>query len=301
MRCSEDGYILGNARIITPEEAFVGAVIVERDKIVDISRSQPRSYVDCDGDYLLPGLIDVHTDNFEKHALPRAGVVWDLVTAAASHDAAMVAAGTTTVFDSLLAGGAGSATRRDLLLPAVKALNECSDRGLLRADHLLHIRCDLVEKISISLVEQLLDEKNLRFVTFIDDQPDRDPERAALVHERRRGLPRGSLTGPILPTSEEDFEGAEDRRSHLVTECHRRKVPVANHDDTKAAHVHRAAELGMKICEFPITMEAAVAARQHGMTVICGAPNLVRGKSHTGNVAVSDLVRAGAIDILCSD
>src|SRR5262249_52041988 len=156
----------------------------------------------------------------------------------------MIAAGTTTVFDSLVAGGAGNAARRDLLPPAIAAIDKAGEFGLLRADHFLHVRCDIVERASAPLAQALLDHPRPRFVTLIDDQPDRDPERAALVHERRRGLPRGSLNGVIAPTSEEDFAGAEERRRRLVAECQRRNIPVANHDDTKAAHVDDAARLG---------------------------------------------------------
>jgi alpha-D-ribose 1-methylphosphonate 5-triphosphate diphosphatase len=301
VRDTDDSYVLGNARIVTRKDDISGALTVEQGRIAGVSRKTPARFVDCEGDYLLPGFIDVHTDNFEKHAIPRSGVIWNLFTAAGSHDATMIAAGTTTVFDSLVAGGAGNATRRNLLPPAIAAIDKACDAGLLRADHFLHVRCDIVERASASLADALLDHPKLRFVTFIDDQPERDPERAALVHERRRGLQRGSLNGAIAPTPEEDFAGAEDRRRRLVAECQRRNIPVANHDDTKAAHVGDAARLGMRLSEFPITLEAATAARAHGMMIICGAPNLVRGGSHTGNVSVADLIRAGMVDVLCSD
>src|SRR5262249_6656642 len=112
-----NSYVLGNARIVAAEQEISGALAVEQGRNAGISRTAPARFIDCEGDYLLPGFIDIHTDNFEKHAIPRAGVIWNLLAAAGSHDAVMIAAGTTTIFDSLFAGGAGSATRRNLLPP----------------------------------------------------------------------------------------------------------------------------------------------------------------------------------------
>jgi alpha-D-ribose 1-methylphosphonate 5-triphosphate diphosphatase len=301
MERSTKSVVLTNAKIVTESTLVDGNIEVADGRIVRIFEGKVDDAIDCGGDYILPGFIDIHTDHFEKHAMPRSGVVWNLVTAACSHDTAMIGAGTTTVFDSLLAGGAGNRTRRELLVPAVNALNSAARSGLLRADHFLHIRCDIVERASVDIAGMLIDDPKLRFVTFIDDEPLRDQERAVMVHERRRGLPKGSLTYPFAPTEEEDFETAQQRRATVIDWCKSRGITVGNHDDTKASHVKDAARRGIDISEFPITLEAAIAAKESGMTVICGAPNLVRGGSHTGNVAVAELVRRGLVDVLCSD
>jgi alpha-D-ribose 1-methylphosphonate 5-triphosphate diphosphatase len=294
--------ILSNARIVTESEVFLGTLKLADGIIIGIDRGRTAvAAVDCEDDMILPGLIDAHTDHLEKHVVPRPGTLWDPRLAVLSHDAAMIAAGVTTVFDSLCAGGVGSPTRRALLAPAMTAIEAARTAGLLRADHYLHLRCDLIEREAARLIEGVLDDPRLRFVTFIDDQPERDPGRAALVHERRRGLPAGSLALPIAPLPEEDFAGAGERRRRLVTLCADRGIPTANHDDTQAVHVEEAATLGMTVAEFPISLSAARAAKANGMTVLCGAPNLVRGRSHGNNVAVADLVAAGFVDVLCSD
>ena len=294
--------VLRNAHVVTEGDVIFGDVAVSRGRIEAIDRSRAGSMeVDCQGDYLLPGFIDVHTDNLEKHAIPRESAPWNLPAAVLSHDAMMLGAGVTTVFDSLCAGGVGSKARRDMLEPAVAILERLRPTGLLRATHYLHLRCDIIERGAADLVKAFLDLPSLRFVTFMDDQPDRDPSRAARVHEKRRKLAPGSLTYPFPPTPDEDFAAADEHRRSLLELCRARGIPTANHDDTTAEHVRTAAALGMTIAEFPITMEAAIAARDARMKVICGAPNLVRGKSYTGNVAVSELIRLGMVDILCSD
>ncbi|MGZ9724156.1 alpha-D-ribose 1-methylphosphonate 5-triphosphate diphosphatase [Rhizobium miluonense] len=295
-------FILRNARIVGPDREFEGSVSISNGFIAEVLEGSQEAGLDLNGDYLLPGFVDVHTDHFEKHAMPRSGVMWNLTSALCSHDAAMIATGTTTVFDSLLAGGAGNKTRRELLVPAVKALDAAREHGLLKADHFLHIRCDIVETKSIELFEKLVDNANLKFVTIIDDLPAREaPARAAKVHEKRRGLPNGTLAIPFGPTADEDFDTAIARRERITELCQQREIVVANHDDTKASHVEHAASLGATVSEFPLTMEAVEAARNHNQKIICGAPNLVRGKSHNGMVAVSDIVRANMLDVLCSD
>jgi len=78
-------------------------------------------------------------------------------------------------------------------------------------------------------------------------------------------------------------------------------VPLASHDDELPSEVARNAADGIMVSEFPVTMEAALEAARLGVAVIAGAPNIVRGGSHSGNVAAMDIVRAGAVDVLASD
>lgn len=294
--------VLKNAQIIGPTEIFKGTVLIRDGVIADIHRSPTvAAAIDLEDDYLLPGFIDVHTDNLEKHAMPRAGVFWRPLAAALAHDAAMVAAGTTTVFDALCVGSVGDSARRALLPNMMGGVARARNAGLLRADHKLHLRCDLVEADLLELVGPLLDDPTLRFVTFLDDSPQWDLERCIKLQEYHRKLPRGTLK-ELLPAGErEDWSGANGRRERLVEMCRARAIPCANHDDTRAKHIDEAVRLGLTIEEFPITMEAAQAAQQANLTIICGAPNVVNGGSHFGNVSVQSLVMEGMVDVLCSD
>ena len=282
---------------------FRGSVDVSQEDIqnLEIEEVLKADQIREVDDLVLPGLIDVHTDQLERHSIPRSSAPWPIQTALLSHDAGMIAAGTTTVFDAVFVGGVGDKLRRSLLEPTLDTLEQAAQSRVFRARHYLHLRCDLVERGSAERVESLIDHPLLRFVTLVDDEPARDPDRAVRVHEKRRGLPNGSLKMPITPLAEEDFTGVRERRRRLTSLCQSHRIAIANHDDTRAVHVDDAASIGMSVSEFPITMNAASAAKTHGMAVICGAPNLVRGGSHTNNVAVADLVHRKLVDILCSD
>src|SRR5215471_10206462 len=117
---------LKNAKIVTPVEVVEGAVHVRRGAIADIHAGPLDSAVavDIEGDYLLPGLIDLHTDNFERHVRPRNNADWPVMAALLAHDAQMVSAGITTIFDSLCVGVTGVATRSfDTLKKTISALD----------------------------------------------------------------------------------------------------------------------------------------------------------------------------------
>lgn len=131
--------IFSNARVVTAEQVFVGTVVVRDGLIAEVQsgRSQLRQAQDMQGDYLLPGLVELHTDNLEKHLSPRPGVDWPSMSAVISHDAQIVAAGITTVFDALSIGDINPKGKRMQQLPAMlQAIADANAAGLTRAEHL---------------------------------------------------------------------------------------------------------------------------------------------------------------------
>lgn len=293
--------ILTNARIVTGDETFQGSVCVRDGVIAGIEQggtSLPTA-LDLDGDYLLPGLIDVHTDHLEKQALPRAGMVWNALNAIMTHDVIVCAAGITTVFDSLVVGAVGNPERRALLSHMIGGIEDARRQRLLRADHLLHLRCDAREDGLFDLLSPHLDRPELRFVTIMDDGPARDPDRFRRL-ERRKKVADDDIESQIAAAATTRDHSADNRR-RLVEVCRQRKMALASHDDTKVAHIEEAAAFGLTIAEFPISMEAAQAARAAGMTIIAGSPNIVAGRSHIGNVSGRDLAAEDLIDVICSD
>ncbi|TYO61413.1 alpha-D-ribose 1-methylphosphonate 5-triphosphate diphosphatase [Bradyrhizobium hipponense] len=293
--------VLTNAKIVTRSECFNGTVQIVDGMIADISTglTTASGALDVDGDHLLPGLIDVHTDHLEKQILPRAGVTWDPLAAAVAHDIQLCAAGTTTVFDSLIVGAMGNPERRRLLPIMLEGLGEARRHGLLRADHLLHLRCDAREPKLVDLFLAHADHPELRFVTIMDDSPRRDPNRFRYL-ERRKNTPEVEIEAAITAVAS-TADCTEDNRRRLVAHCRARGLPFASHDDTTAAQIAEAVTYGLAISEFPITLAAAKAARAAGMTIIVGGPNLVAGRSHIGNVSVRELAQNGLIDIISSD
>ncbi|WP_321897126.1 alpha-D-ribose 1-methylphosphonate 5-triphosphate diphosphatase [Burkholderia cepacia] len=293
--------VLTNAKIVTRSDCFLGSIKVENGVISDVSSrtSAVKDAIDLGGDYLLPGLIDVHTDHLEKHIMPRPGTTWDALSAAVAYDTQICSAGVTTVFDSLQIGPVGNDERKRLLPLMLDGLQKAREHDLLRADHFLHLRCDTRDPDVLETFRRYAHTPELRFVTIMDDGPIRDRERYRGIEQRKK-TPDAEIDALIAAAPISDRWNGENRR-YIVEFCRTRALPFANHDDTKAEHVAEAVAGGATISEFPLSMEAATAARSAGMTVIVGGPNLVAGRSHVGYVSVRDLLANGLVDILCSD
>lgn len=267
----------------------------------------PEGALDFDGDFLLPGLIELHTDNLEKHLLPRAGAAWPALPAMLAHDAQLLAAGITTVLDALSLGDLEEdGGRIGTLHNALAALDEARDHDLLRCEHYLHLRCELSWPGLLELAEPLLTRKDLRLLSLMDHTPGQRQ-----YHDVRQYRTYYSRSG--ITWSDEEFTAVlEERRlqqgqhrdlqlAGIMQLAQHHGLLVASHDDTEVAHVDEAVAVGARICEFPTTLAAAQAARENSLHIVAGASNLVRGGSHAGNVAAISLARAGCLDILSSD
>ncbi|WP_165504500.1 alpha-D-ribose 1-methylphosphonate 5-triphosphate diphosphatase [Rhizobium laguerreae] len=293
--------IITNARIVTGTEVITGTMKVKDGKIAEIVSAvvDTAGAVDFAGDYLLPGLVDLHTDHLEKQIMPRAGVVWNKVNAVRTHDAVLAAGGTTTVFDSLIVGAVGNPDRRKLLPLMIEGLEDARQAGLLKVDHFLHLRCDARETDLIDLLTPYLEEPTLRYITIMDDGPLRDADRFRKL-ERRKGVTNDVIEAQIAAAPHKP-DCAAANREKIVALCKQHSIEFSSHDDTKAAHIAEGKAFGMRISEFPITMEAARAARTADMTTIVGGPNIVAGRSHIGNVSGTLLAEQGLLDVICSD
>jgi alpha-D-ribose 1-methylphosphonate 5-triphosphate diphosphatase len=305
---AKDERVFCNARIVLPDGEIHGGLVIREGNIADIfsgSIHGARS-VDLEGDYLIPGLIDLHTDNLEKHFTPRPGVNWPGVAAVLGHDAQVIAAGITTVFDALALGSSANREERKKLFPhMIAALEAATESGLPRADHKLHIRCEVTDPDISSLFENYAAHPLTAFISLMDhapgqrQYPDLDAYRARMLKHGRMSRTEIDAHIALRVSQSQSFGGAN--RAALAHRAHGLALPVASHDDANEAHVAEAVSLGVTICEFPTTHEAARAARTAGMAILGGAPNVVRGGSHTGNVSTQALFEAGLLDMLSSD
>jgi alpha-D-ribose 1-methylphosphonate 5-triphosphate diphosphatase len=301
--------LIRNARIVTRDEVFTGVLRVEDGVIRDVEHgtTAAREAEDWDGDYLLPGLIELHTDNLEKHLAPRPGVQWNTDAAFVIHDAQVAAAGITTVFDALAIGSRPNAglRGRDLQMQCAGSLKRLSARKLLRAEHFLHLRCEIATADVVDMFDALCTHPLLRLASVMDHTPgqrqwhDRDQWRR--FQERHGKLSDEHVATALAELSVEQERYADTHRSEIVARCKRLGIALASHDDTLIEHVEQARAEGIVLAEFPTTRIAAEAAHAHGISTIMGAPNIVRGGSHAGNVSALELAKAGLLDILSSD
>jgi alpha-D-ribose 1-methylphosphonate 5-triphosphate diphosphatase len=300
--------ILSNARIVTAEQEFVGTLVLRDGLIARVEEGVsglPQAQ-DLGGDYLLPGLIELHTDNLEKYMSPRPGVDWPSASAVLTHDAQIVSAGITTVFDALAIGDVNPRGKRLQQLPAMlEAIAQAAADGHTRAEHRLHLRCELCHPDTLTVFRDLVEHPLVQLVSVMDHSPGQrqfaKEEKYREYYMGKYHLSEAEMDAFIREQVANSIEFSDRHRRAIVADCHVRGLAVASHDDATLAHVQESAGFGMSIAEFPTTLEAAKASHELGLKVLMGAPNIVRGGSHSGNIAAAELARHEVLDILSSD
>ncbi len=300
--------IFRNAAIMLADQVLRGCVHVRAGRIasVDGGDTAVPGALDCEGEYLMPGLVERHTDNFERHLMPRPKVRWPELPALLAHDAEVTAAGITTVYDALGIGEADAgALRGQDMSGIVAAFDTARAAALLRADHRLHIRCELPAHNARELFAPFEHHPQLGLMSLMDHTPGQrqwtDLERARCYFTGKKGWSEAQFRAAVRAAPGAENPHAGTNRRHFIAYAHAHGVPLASHDDTTAEHVIEAHAAGMAISEFPTSLAAAAKARELGMTIVMGAPNVVRGASHSGNVAAVELARERLLDTLSSD
>jgi alpha-D-ribose 1-methylphosphonate 5-triphosphate diphosphatase len=300
--------ILTNAHLVLEGEVVHGTLTIVDGRIADIQPGLSRhpAAMDLEGDLLIPGVVDVHTDNLERQVQPRVNARWPSRSAFLSHDAQCAVAGVTTVLDALCLGDLGFDQGRDQTFhDGVADLTALAPSGVLKADHLLHLRCEMPATDMPGMLEGVAGHPLVAMVSLMDHSPGVGQYRD-LVRYRAMRIKQTRMTEREVEQRIEELQAQrgrlrEPQRRLVLERFAGTGVPLASHDDETAAEVARNAADGILVSEFPVTMEAAAEAARLGVGVIAGAPNLVRGGSHSGNVAAMDMLRAGAVSVLASD
>jgi len=300
--------ILTNALLVLPGEVIAGTVVLRDGVIAEVQpgRSHLAAAQDLDGDHLIPGVVDVHTDNLERQVQPRANARWPSRSALLAHDAQCAAAGVTTVLDALCLGDLGfDSGRLQTFADGVRDLDALAGSDLLKSQHFLHLRCELPARDMVAAVETVADNPLVVMASLMDHSPGvgqyRDIARYRAMRQRQMQLPDAEVARRVEELLDQRARLREPNRRWLLQRLAHRDLPLASHDDDNAEDVARNAEDGIRISEFPVVRAAAEAARRLGVAVIAGAPNIVRGGSHSGNVGAAELIRAGLVDALASD
>jgi alpha-D-ribose 1-methylphosphonate 5-triphosphate diphosphatase len=299
--------VLANAHIVTPERDFLGHVLLRDGVIADIGTGTqvPPGAEDCGGDYLIPGLVELHTDNLERHLHPRPGVHWPRRAAVAAHDGEFASVGVTTVLDALRVGSIYNETLGEYALEAAEAADQLRPLDLLRADHYIHLRCELTSPRLIPEFDAMASHPRVRLISVMDHTPGQrqfaDIERYIQYYQGKKGLTDAEMAAYVENALRVQREHGLPNRAALSERARAGRFAVASHDDATAAHVEESRAVGATIAEFPTTMEAARASHEAGMVVLMGAPNLLRGFSHSGNVSAMDMAAEGLVDVLSSD
>ena len=299
--------VFRNARVVLRDRVVERAAVrVEGGRIADISEGGSAVGTDLDGDFLMPGFVELHTDNLEKHMSPRPGVRWPAEEAVIAHDAQIAAAGIVTVFDAVGLGDVfENSDRVENLERMHAALMATAAAGALRAEHLIHVRCEVTYPNVEPLAKRMMDFPEVKLASIMDHTPGQrqfvDEGKLRLYYTKKYAMTDEAFRAFVAERHHMHANYAAANRRLLVEHAHRKGIALASHDDATLAHVDEAIRDRMQIAEFPTTPEAAAASHSAGLAVLVGGPNLVLGGSHSGNVAAVDLARTGHVDIVSSD
>jgi alpha-D-ribose 1-methylphosphonate 5-triphosphate diphosphatase len=297
--------VLTNAKIVLANEVLDGSIRIDGGVITDIG-APSRTGTDLEGAYLIPGLVELHTDHLETHYAPRPKVRWNPVAAVQAHDAQIAASGITTVLDAIRIGlDEQTDVGADDMLILAAAIDAGNRAGRLRAEHHIHLRCEVSAPDCLDSFLAIKDDPQVRLASLMDHAPGQrqfaSPDAYKIYYQGKTKMTDAELDAFIDRRNKQSQQFAGKNRRAIAQICHDKGIVLASHDDATRDHVEEAVALGIHVAEFPTTVEAAKASRQAGMAILMGGPNMVRGGSHSGNVSARALAEADLLDILSSD
>ncbi len=300
--------VFSNARLVLGDEVVLGSLKIVDGVIADIASGKEHiaGSVNLDGQYLLPGLVELHTDNLEKHMSPRPSVNWPTLSAMISHDNQVASAGITTVFDAISIGDISpKQARLDSLKPMLDAIDYAQAHQLTRVEHKVHLRCEVAHPETLAIFHDCVSNQHVGLVSLMDHSPGQRQfqaiEHYRTYYQGKYGLSLDEMQNFEVRQVQNAQLYSHKHRLSIADYCRQNQMVMASHDDATGEHVLESHDLGMKIAEFPTTEEAARHSTERNMQVLMGAPNVVRGGSHSGNIAASTLAKQNLLHILSSD
>ncbi|HEY2113081.1 MAG TPA: alpha-D-ribose 1-methylphosphonate 5-triphosphate diphosphatase, partial [Dongiaceae bacterium] len=250
--------VLTHARIVTDDEIVSGSLLL-RDGRIDAIETGPSAVpgaIDCGGDYLIPGMIELHTDNLDKHIAPRPKVHWPAESAVVAHDGQIATAGITTVFDSVAVGDIHYSGDRLATLDAMaEGIASCQRQDMLRVEHFLHLRCELSHGGLLGHLEILGQHPSLRLVSLMDHTPGQRQFASLASYETyykgKYQLDDTQLAAFVERCMAERARHGGSNRAAVIEFTRRRGLKLASHDDATPAHADEAAQAGAVLAEFP--------------------------------------------------
>jgi len=309
----ERGCTMGNrltirgGHIVRPDGVRKGNITIEDGVIVamdEAERSDGPADIDAEGCWVLPGLIDLHCDAIEKEVEPRPNTLFPMDMAFLQFERKLAGHGITTMLHSLSLGVGLSLRGEHLVSDMIDLIASMRmERAMIR--HGVHLRYEVSHLTGFDLARRLLAEGMLDYVSLMDHAPGQGQYHRPGAFERYVMKNQGVGVDEVATIVEE----LQERRSRvdwsklkaLTANAREAGIAVASHDDDTAEAVDRSLGFGATVSEFPLNLETAHYASRQGMGVCVGAPNIVRGGSHDGNLKASEAIREGAADILCSD
>jgi len=259
--------------------------------------------IDLSGKILMPGMIDLHCDALEKEVEPRPNVHFPLDFACAQADKRNATAGITTVYHALSFAHEELGVRNnDFAAQIARAVHSWQPHGLI--DNRVHCRYEITDETGLPVLKQLLADESMHLISMMDHTPGQGQFKDMAAYRdylTRTYKKTADEVEVIVERKLEAASGAFARMEELAHAAHTAGISVASHDDDSAERVDTMNGIGADISEFPVSLEAAQAAKAAGMSTIFGAPNILRGKSQSGSMKAIDAIHENLADCLCAD
>ena len=302
--------ILSNARLILKNEIFFGAIVIKDGFIRDISSGsfQSSTSIDCDGSLIAPGLIELHTDNLERHLQPRPGVSWPAEAAVLSHDAELASAGITTVFDAIRVGSIlsdKSNRYKKYARKVVDIISKMQEREILRINHFIHLRAEICSETLSEELDEFNQSDNVQILSLMDHTPGQRQFKNLQKFKEylggKHGMNKSQVEVHLKKLRNIHATYGRQHEKDILVASSRLGTVLVSHDDTTKSDVANSIKIGIEIAEFPTTLQAVKVLNFNGIPILMGAPNFLRNQSHSGNISANEVEKLGALDILSSD
>lgn len=298
--------VLRSQRVLTGGAIIPADVVIEHELIAEIAPHGSQQNVhDLGNRLIVPGFVDIHSDAIEKEIEPRPGASFPIRHALVDLDKKLAMSGITTMFhaiafnDESLVGQRGTEAATNTISEVYE-----SNKQRLMVDNLVHARYEITSLSSLPILKQLLENGSVNLLSLMDHSPGQGQFRSIESWKKYHVPVYAMAEGDVEVVVQEKLSKRKECFIHIqeLTNCARRHgIQIASHDDDSVDKIDLMHDLGVTIAEFPLNSEAARYARKKHMPTGMGAPNIVRGKSQSGNISARDLVAEGLCDFLCSD
>ena len=307
-----------NGKIVTPEKIIEGKILLlEQDRIFgyansidDMDVDAVERVVNAHGRYIMPGIIDIHSDRIEQYIQPRPTSQMDFEFALKVCERDLLGSGITTIYHSIslfkdeFFGKSPLRTKANVQKIAYLIANIHLRNHLIH--HRFHLRIEIDNLDAFQIAHDMIRQEKVHLISFMDHTPGQGQYSDFGTYRDAISGYNGKLVGEL------GFEGVValhqnkptlsfGQLKELSALAREKAIPVASHDDDTEEKLRFNKEIGVDISEFPISLEAAISAKSKGLCTVVGSANILRGRSHSGNLSATDAVIEGCADVLCSD